>query len=125
MRQIVLAGCLGLLLACGNGVAARAGGFLTLYDDLPLPPSVHEIPGSGVSFDTPTGRLVESYAQGPVNMDQTLRFYQDTLPQLGWTADKAPVAKGTFRWRRESETLQLVFKRQGRDLVLWFTISPE
>lgn len=113
-----------LLLSC-IPLPAQAESFLTLYNDLPLPTAVQEIPGSGVSFDTPTGRLVEAYAQGPMPVDQAVRFYLSTLPQLGWVADKTPLTKGTFRWRRESETLQLVFKPQGRDVVIWFTISPE
>ncbi|MBI2239227.1 MAG: hypothetical protein HYU59_00330 [Magnetospirillum gryphiswaldense] len=105
-----------LLLACGD---ARAQGFLTAYEDLPLAPGLTEVAGSGLSFDTPGGRIVEAYARGAGKAADILAFYAATLPQLGWT--KA----GPAEFRRDDETLKLAIETQGRDVVVHFTIAPE
>jgi hypothetical protein len=46
------------------------------------------------------------------------RFYDKTLPQLGWK----PVAKNEFR--REGEHLTIDFKGAERALTVRFTLSP-
>jgi len=102
-----------------TGGHARAQGFLTAYEDLPLPPGLTEATGSGLSFDTPGGRIVEAYARGPGKPAEILAFYTATLPQLGWT--KA----GPAEFRRDDETLKLDIRTEGRDVVVHFTVAPE
>ncbi len=83
---------------------ARAGeAFFDGIDDLPLMPGLAERPGERSTFDTAAGRIVARAAQGPVTRDAVLRFYGDTLPQLGWR----PVASGVFT--RGGEKLQIDF----------------
>ena len=62
MRPILCA----LVLAMGLSGPAWAEGFLTDYEDLPLAPGLDEVDGSGLTFDSPAGRIIESYAKGAV-----------------------------------------------------------
>lgn len=115
MRPILCA----LVLALGLCGQARADGFLSDYEDLPLAPGLDEVADSGLTFDSPAGRIVESYAKGPVKEAEILKFYAATLPQLGWSRESDTV------YRRESEVLRLNAELQGRALMVHFTISPE
>lgn len=117
MFRLLLGGL--ALLAAAGAAPALAQGFLGAYEDLPLPAGLTEMTGSGLSFDTPGGRIVEAYAKGPATAAEVLRFYAATLPQLGWTRESESV------YRRDSEVLRLDTTNDGRLLVVRFTISPE
>jgi len=84
-----------------GGAAAAAESFVAGFEDLPLMPGLTQITGQGVVFDTPSGRIVEAYAEGPVAAAQVLSFYARTLPQLGWRRVR------DSRYRREGEELSL------------------
>lgn len=107
------------LLAAAALQPALAQGFLNAYEDLPLAPGLAEVPGSGIAFDSPGGRIVEAYAKGPATAADVLKFYATTLPQLGWTRES------DTRYRRDAELLTLESGADGRLLVVHFTISPE
>ncbi|MCR6629757.1 MAG: hypothetical protein NVV74_06715 [Magnetospirillum sp.] len=106
-------------LGLGVAVSAHAEGFLGVYEDLPLAPGLAEVQGSGLTFDSPGGRIVEGYAKGAVKAADILKFYATTLPQLGWTRES------DSQYRREAEVLKLDTEADGRALVVHFTISPE
>jgi hypothetical protein len=108
-----------LALALGFAASAHAEGFLGVYEDLPLAPGLTEVQGSGLTFDSPGGRIVEGYAKGAVKAADILKFYSTTLPQLGWTRES------DSQYRREAEVLKLATEADGRALVVHFTISPE
>ncbi|CUW41834.1 conserved protein of unknown function [Magnetospirillum sp. XM-1] len=113
-----LATAFALILLLGPG-PARAEAFLSAYEDLPLPPGLTEVMGSGVSFDSPSGRIVEAYAHGAARPADILKFYAATLPQLGWTRE------GDRLYRRETEVLRLETTQDRAGVTLRFTISPE
>ena len=98
---------------------AQADGFLSVYEDLPLAPGLTEIVGSGLSFDSPSGRIVEAEAKGAVTTASVLKFYGAALPQLGWNLET------DTRFRREAEVLHIDATPEGHALVVHFTISPE
>lgn len=108
-----------LAFILGSGLSARAEGFLGVYEDLPLAPGLTEVEGSGLSFDSPGGRIIEGYAKGAAKAADVLKFYAATLPQLGWTRESDTL------YRREAEVLKLSTEADGRALVVHFTISPE
>jgi hypothetical protein len=113
---------LALLLALGFAAITapvRAESFLAAYEDLPLAPGLTEVPGEGVSFDSPGGRIVESYARGAVKAAEVLKFYSVTLPQLGWTRESDTV------YRREAEVLRLEPAADKGGVTLRYSISPE
>lgn len=119
MRKIpTLLGSLVLVALLAAGPVS-AQGFLAAYEDLPLPSGLAEVAGSGLSFDTPGGRIVESYAKGSLSSADILKFYATTLPQLGWTRESDTL------YRREAEVLKLDAKPEGRASVVRFIISPE
>jgi hypothetical protein len=115
-RHLVTAFALALLL---GPALAWAGPFLSAYEDLPLAPGLTEAEGSGVSFDSPSGRIVEAYAHGVAKAADILKFYAATLPQLGWTRESDRV------YRRETEVLRLETTHDRAGTTLRFTISPE
>ncbi len=95
-----------------------AGEFLAGFDDLPVMPGLSAVDGAGIVFDTPSGRIIEGYAAGPVTQSSVSHFYDKTLPQLGWKQ----VAKNEFR--REGEHLKIEFKGKDKALTVHFTLSP-
>lgn len=104
-----------LIWAC----AVQAQEFLEGLEDVPLMPGLVGVADAGMVFDTPAGRIVESYAAGAVDRGSVLAFYGETLPALGWAA-RAP---GLFL--REGEILELDFFGVGGELVVRFTLAPQ
>lgn len=98
----LLAGAV-VVIPVGYSPAQEAGLFIKDIEDLPLMPGLVEDAGSGMSFDTAQGRIVEAFATGPVSEGGVMDFYDKTLPQLGWRR----LAAGIFQ--RESEVLRLEF----------------
>ena len=102
--------------------AARAGGhaaYLAAVADLPLMPGLAEVPGAGLIFDQPSGRIVKAYAQGAVSRSAVTSFYLDTLPNLGWRA------KAEALFQREGEELRLDISGDDGALVVRFTLRPQ
>lgn len=114
MRKLVAA-----LLALLPAIAVAGAGFLSGAEDVPLPPTLTETPGSGMVFDSPQGRIVDADASGDVTQDQVIAFYAQTLPQLGWTRIS------DTDYRSETETLRLTLrpgKKSG--LTVHFNLTP-
>ena len=105
-----------LLLAA---LPARAEGFVTGIDDLPLAPGLAEVQGSDTVFDTAAGRIVEVFAVGQVAPEAVAGFYRDALPQLGWQ----PI--GNLAFEREGEKLSIALQQKGQDLTVRFSLTPE
>lgn len=117
-KPVSLLGVVALVWVLASGTA-RAQGFLSAYDDLPLPAGLAEMGGAGLSFDTPGGRIVEAYARGRLKPAEIYAFYAQTLPQLGWTRDSDTV------YRREAEVLKLGTQVESGGVVVHFIIAPE
>jgi len=92
----------GALLA-GSAQAQDASVFFKDIEDLPVMPGLVEEVGSGTTFDTAQGRIIQAYATGQVSEGGVMAFYDKSLPQLGWRRLDIGV------YRRESEILQLEF----------------
>jgi len=101
-RLVVVTACLaGFALAASAGRAD--GGFISGFDDLPLMPGMSELQGELMTFDSPTGRIVENLVHGAVDRRAVLAFYGATLPQLGWKQTRPHL------FAREDEILKLEF----------------
>lgn len=109
----------GLLFVLQPVYAAENPQFFSSVPDMPLMQGLQELPDQTVIFDKPEGRIIESVAlietQTPENV---LRFYNDTLPQLGWSR----VADLSFR--RESEILTVAVEGFEGKKFLRLTIAP-
>ncbi|WP_041794714.1 hypothetical protein [Pararhodospirillum photometricum] len=112
----------GLVLALAMATPVFAGDdgprFILGMDDIPLMPVLTPMPGAGMVFDSPAGRLVEAYATGTVSASQVLSFYRDTLPQLGWQVH------GPHSFVRDGEILDLDFTGGSSTLTVRFSLAP-
>jgi len=95
-----------------------AGAFFSAVPDMPLMSALSEVPSATTVFDKPEGRIVALAATGSADRNAVLKFYDQTLPQLGWR--KAPDGS----WRREDEMLRLEVKGSGRIVELRISIAP-
>ncbi len=100
-----------------TGFAAER--FFSGIADLPVMPGLEQVPGAGVSFDKPAGRIVEVAASGPKSRREIIEFYDAVLPQLGWRA------AGKGRYRREGEHLNLSISKSGPKLTVRFSLRPD
>lgn len=100
MRRLALAA----LLLCLCRPALADGGFLSGIGDLPLMAGLAEDVESAMVFDSPEGRIAQFKAAGSPSPEQVLKFYADSLPELGWKA------LGAGRFGRETEQLRLIVK---------------
>ena len=66
--------------------------------DLPIMPALSIEPALGFAFDSPNGRIVMVFASSAAAAPDIMRFYNESLPAIGWTG-------GDGSWRRGSEAL--------------------
>ena len=66
--------------------------------DLPIMPALSVEPALGFAFDSPNGRIVIIFASSAAAAPDIVRFYNESLPAIGWTG-------GDGSWRRGSEVL--------------------
>ena len=70
----------------------------TWVGDLPIMPALSVEPALGFAFDSPNGRIVMVFASSAAAAPDIMRFYNESLPAIGWTG-------GDGSWRRGSEAL--------------------
>jgi hypothetical protein len=99
--------------------AAGSPQFFSSIPDMPLMDGLTELTDQTVVFDKPEGRIVESVAliDGQAS-DSVLKFYGETLPQLGWTR----IADLSFR--RENEILTISVEGNDGRNFLHVNIAP-
>jgi hypothetical protein len=66
--------------------------------DVPIVPALSVEPALGFAFDSPNGRIVMIFASSAAAAPDIMRFYNESLPAIGWTG-------GDGSWRRGSEAL--------------------
>lgn len=106
---------LGLLFAPIQLVASE---FFASIDDLPLAPGLAEVVEDGVTFDSPTGRIVMAVATGKANPEAIRAFYRKALPPLGWS-----MARGG-NYSRDGEVLNFELKARGSVVRLEIRVVP-
>lgn len=116
-----LALSLALWLVQPAGAATR---FLSGSEDVPLMEGLAEQVETRIVFDTPGGRIVDVEAAGEVTADQARRYYEASLPALGWRRD-AESAEGTMFWRRGAEVLVITIRQgHGAGTIVRFNLRP-
>lgn len=110
-------GALALCLAAALPAAAQT--FLDGFEDVPLAPQLATVAEAGMVFDSPAGRIVETFATGNATKAAVIRFYAETMPALGWTA------QGPTQYAREGERLTIDFFGGDGALTARFTLAPE
>ncbi|MSP66919.1 MAG: hypothetical protein EXQ96_02240 [Alphaproteobacteria bacterium] len=114
MRRVALALALALLAA-----TARADGFLSVGEDVPLMPGLAEDRASAFVFDKPEGRIASAQASGAVEAAAVAAFYARALPALGWTA------AGPLQYQREDERLTLTVEVAPNGALVRFFLTPD
>ncbi len=124
LSMVLLAALFVLAPARAGEHAATPATFVSGIEDLPLMEGLTEAPGGALIFDTPGGRIVETYASGALSRRDVLDFYAATLPQLGWKRI------GDTAFSRENEILRLEFTAldamslKGTGVTVRFALSP-
>ncbi len=114
-RIIIILGV--LLLASLPAVAAQTG-YSSIIDDLPLMKEMTEKPDDTVVFDKPAGRIIEITAETSAAMPEIRKFYDDTLPPLGWKMS-APL-----KFIRDNEMLKIRIEQTEETTLVHFTLTP-
>ena len=121
--RIFLAGAIAACLLFASPALLRAQTFFQQLPDLPLMAGLTELTEAGLLFDKPEGRIVEAFAQSSANngpqAQEVLRFYEQSLPQLGWQAGQEPNT-----YFREKEKLVLQIEQRPENLLLHLSLSP-
>ena len=68
--------------------------------DLPIMPALSVESALGFAFDSPSGRIVMVFASSAAAAPDIMRFYNESLPVIGWMG-----VDGS--WRRGSEVLSI------------------
>lgn len=93
--------------------------FAKVIDDLPLMPGLQLVEGEDVLFAEPVlGRIAETTAEGPVDIDELYNYYSRSLPGLGW---KKMDAKN---YMRESDHLRIDAHAEGKTTSVRFSVRP-
>ena len=102
MKRFILSSILSLVIAAPISVTAQqAARFLSVMEEMPLMPGLVEVKDVAVTFDGPSGRIIQAFAAGNLQVEEVRGFYAAALPQLGW----ARQANGEYR--RDAEILRL------------------
>ena len=93
--------------------------FTPAIDDLPLMPNLDPVPEEDVIFVVPhAGRIAESTAEGPVDIDDVYKFYRRSLPHLGWQILDART------YLRDGEKLRIDAHANGKVTTVRFSVKP-
>ena len=102
-----------------NSIPASEPRFTKVIEDLPLMPGLQLVDDEDVLFSSPgSGRIAETNAIGPVDIDEVYKFYQHSLPHLGWKS----VNPRTYV--REHEQLRIDARANQKITVVRFTVKP-
>lgn len=115
LRAAVAAVALGL----ASAAYAQAQEYLSGHEDLPLLAGLTQDRDSVMVFDTPQGRVVETFAQTPESGAKVLSAYAETLPQMGWTR-KTPT-----RFERGAEALVFEVVSKGPPTVVRILLTSD
>ncbi|QCO02571.1 hypothetical protein [Azospirillum argentinense] len=88
--------------------AADSARYVEGMGDVPVMPGLAPAEEAPLVFDKPAGRIAQSVMAGAMDRNAVLSFYNQTMPQLGWS--RAPQrAGGSASFLREGEELRLEF----------------
>lgn len=121
MKKLFLTGLFVLML--GAPAAFAETQYLVSLPDIPLMPEMKELKDSGVLFDKAEGRIIEETVKAPnLTREKVLKFYNETLPALGWM----PVSPGpnSSRFSRNGEQLIVNLEKLANDGLVGFAVSP-
>lgn len=97
--------------------------FVEGLEDVPLPENVTQIENGSLSFDNEEIRFFESYLSAEKQkFENIIKFYNDTLPQLGWQKNNSNKQKILFE--RDGESLEIT-KESDKPLILRLVVKSK
>ena len=90
---------------------------VSFIDDIPVKETMNVEPELSFSFDSPSGRIVILIATSDEKKEALLRFYDETMPQLGWI-------KTDNEYLRGQEKFQLISSANQNRLIWRLSITP-
>jgi len=121
MKRLLL--LLALVLA---GPPAGAADMLEAFD-IPVMAGLDLEPEQSLMFDSPEGRVAEAVLSGPRDPAAVRRFYEASLPMLGWQPQPAENTGDSQRllyWRAD-ERLELHIDPLDGGTRLRLTLTPD
>jgi len=99
--------------------------FVQGSEDIPLLEGMTKIFDEGLGFDSANGSIMSSTYKTNNSAESIKKFYQQTLPQMGWKISKGKNAEAQkVKFKRENEQLEIEFTTQnGKNLVKFFISS--
>ena len=105
---------------CLSSFTVKAS-FLEGLEDMPLPEGVTQIENGSLSFGNEEIRLFETYLSADKqNFDNIIKFYEETLPQMGWQKKD----KNKSLYERDGETLEIT-KETEKPLILRLIVKSK
>ena len=92
--------------------------FFSQIEDLPIAPGMQEIGPAGLFFQSSSGRILVAVARGEGKIPVIRRFYEKSLPPLGWRFVKTGI------YLRNSEMLKMRFQKSLGEISLYLHIVP-
>ena len=109
-------------ITCFAFFSARAS-FVEGLEDIPLPENVTQIENGSLSFDNEEIRFFESYLSAEKqNFGNIVKFYNDTLPQMGW--QKKSSNKQKILFERDGESLEITME-STKPLILRLVVKSK
>lgn len=97
--------------------------FVEGLEDVPLPENVTQIENGSLSFDNEEIRFFESYLSAEKQkFENVVKFYNDTLPQMGWK--KKSASKQKIFFERDGESLE-ISKESDKPLILRLVVRSK
>ena len=97
--------------------------FVEGLEDVPIPEAVTQIENGSLSFGNEEIRLFETYfSSEKKNFSDIKRFYEETLPQMGWAKKKS--TKQYVLFERDGETLE-VSEESKKPLILRLVVKSK
>ena len=102
---------------------ARAASFIEGLEDVPVMEGMKQVPSDSISFGNEESRLVEALlTSNKVGFKKVEKFYQDTLPQMGWTYQGK--RGDTVVFEREGEVID-ISKESAKPLMVRITVKSK
>ena len=104
-------------------VAIAGAEFVEGLEDVPTPQGVTQIENGTLSFGNDEIRLFEAYfSANETKFSDIKKFYEETLPQMGWVKQKKK--EQTILFERDGETLE-VSEESKKPLILRLVVKSK
>ena len=104
--------------------SAQEPSVLTYIEGFPVPETMAEDKDLAYMFDKFDGRIIESLLIGSANLKETMDYYEQTLPQLGWVLSPPDERERKLVFVKEQEQLNLLFRESGAELEVVVLLRP-